>query len=85
MTTSEPVDGGLIIGIWDRDIAINAVAGSPLQCLDDGWSHTEIHVGHPHRNHVIGHGAVPLDGAAPPALNHLVEILTCDHHVSFVS
>ena len=76
VSAGKPVDYGLVIGLGHLGVAEHAVLGAPCHGIDDGLGHAEVHVGHPHRDGVLGLGGVPFHAVRAASLYRLVEVMS---------
>ena len=80
MALFQPAHHCVIIGLLAHTVAVNRMGGALLYSLHDAGGAGEIHVRHPHGDHIIPteivHIAVPLKGEGIPAIDGGIKIVS---------
>ena len=75
VAAAEPPRNRVVVGFRSRRIPENVVLHPPLQGGCDSGCRTEVHVGHPHGQH-LGIGIhIPFDRVRPAARDYFIEIV----------
>ena len=83
MTVLEPPDDCIVIGFGYFGITENAVCNPPLQGFYNGRCSTEIHIRHPHGQHIFLLRSVPFVRVRPATRDNRIEIVF--HNLSIYS
>jgi len=72
----KPIHHGIVVSLGHLHVAEDTVLHPAAQRVDDGRGRAEVHVGHPHGQHVAARGRVPLVGVGAAAAYKFVKIVT---------